>query len=365
MGGWMTQHVTHMERLVDLAKEKSSEKRCELLRDITVVFTTEADHLSDELIDQFGSVMGAVSANLDQEIRARLSDSICEVARAPHALIKQLAHDEAEVASPVLAKSPVLSESDLVEIAESKGQSHLMAMTKRLHIPQAVSDIIVDRGNDDVLINLCSNEGAKLSRQSLEALVEKSENIVKLQGPMARRRDVPIDLLQEMYFFVSSAVRQIIVETSENLDPEALAQSSAQMTQKIIHDELLLEGAIEYVDRLEKYKELTERRLVILLKEKRFNEFLIGFSRLTGIDFKIARRLVFEKSCDGFAIACRAAEFDQSSFAEFISLTNERTSRDVNIARKLIQVYNKVPIETAQRTLRFWRVRQQTAKTAA
>ena len=362
----MSDNQMLLERLVNLAQENSGDKRRELLREVSDLFTAESDTLTDQEVNAFGGVMGTIASDLGDDVRARLSQSICMVARAPHDLIKQLAKDEISVAEPVLSHSPVLTETDLIEIAQSKGQGHLMAMTNRDSLSSALSDVIVERGNDDVLANLCQNDGAQLSRAAMEIMTERAEASDKLQTPLVKRKDIPVDLLNDMYFFVSSALREVILKTNAQLDETelsaALVQSSNRIAKNIVKEELALVDAIDYVDKLEKYKELNERRLVQLVKEHQFNEFIVAFSRLTDLEIKTVRKLLTDVSCEGLALACRAVGFDHTSFASFVTQTRDMVDRDPVIAQQVIQLYGKIPVETAQRTIRFWKVRRQEAR---
>ena len=62
-------------------------------------------------------------------------------------------HDEIAVAGPVLAQSVQLTDRDLVEIAGSKGQAHLGAITERTRLAAAVTDILIQRGDTGVVRN--------------------------------------------------------------------------------------------------------------------------------------------------------------------------------------------------------------------
>src|SRR5690606_12796517 len=113
-----------------------------------------------------------------------LSLQLSTVDQTPHKVAKQLASDKANIAYPMLKNSTVLTDDDLVEIAETKGQDHLRAMAERPRLSSRVGDAIVARGENDVLITLARNKGAELSRHALETLVDKSEHIPELQEPV-------------------------------------------------------------------------------------------------------------------------------------------------------------------------------------
>ena len=74
------------------------------------------------------------------------------LSNAPRGLVGQLAReDEIAIAGPVLRRSPVIDEQALIEIARAKGQDHLLAMTERPALSPALTDVMIDRGDRDVV----------------------------------------------------------------------------------------------------------------------------------------------------------------------------------------------------------------------
>ncbi|MFX7663266.1 DUF2336 domain-containing protein, partial [Acinetobacter baumannii] len=86
------------------------------------------------------------------------------VANAPRHLVGRLAReDEIAIAGPLLRQSPVIDESALVEIAREKGQQHLLAMAERPTLSTGVTDVLVRRGDRDVVRVTATNAGAAFS----------------------------------------------------------------------------------------------------------------------------------------------------------------------------------------------------------
>ena len=98
-----------------------------------------------------------------------------------------------------------------------------------------------------------------------------------------------------------------------------------------------------------------------LLKDRQFNEFIVAFARLAKLDLRTTKRIILDKSCEGLAIASRAQGYDRNSFSSFVLLTNQVSGRDERIAHRVIELYDQLPPQTAQRTMRFWAIRSQTA----
>ncbi|MEL7487512.1 MAG: DUF2336 domain-containing protein, partial [Pseudomonadota bacterium] len=159
-----------------MAKEDSSDKRRDLLRDITEVFMTAPDRYTSTEMQHFDVIMSKVTQSVETSLRREIAERLADVAEAPRGLIRQLAHDEISVAEPVLKRSQALTEEDLVRIVRQRGQRHMKAITERSEVTERVSAELVERGDKDVLVSLAKNRGAKLSPDSMERMVEHSRS---------------------------------------------------------------------------------------------------------------------------------------------------------------------------------------------
>ncbi len=142
--------------------------------------------------------------------------------QAPQTLINALAADTIKVAAPVLTRSPALSEDVLLKVANTRDQDHLRAISRRFRVPEAVSDAIVARGDDNTLGVLLRNENAALSRAAQEAAVDRAQVNPDLHEAVVDRHTLPPDLLNEMYFVVEARLRDRILEKNVEIDPSEL-----------------------------------------------------------------------------------------------------------------------------------------------
>ncbi|MDO9076820.1 MAG: DUF2336 domain-containing protein, partial [Brevundimonas sp.] len=146
--------------LIAMAEEGSSEKRRALLRELTDhFFGSSARTATEDTL--YGSVLSSLAADMETAVRAELSARFASAPNAPHALIRRLANDEAAVARAVLTTSPVLTDEDLLGVVRRHGQDHLRAVSARPSVSEAVSDVIVERGDDETLGSLLRNDGAQ------------------------------------------------------------------------------------------------------------------------------------------------------------------------------------------------------------
>ncbi|MDO9335892.1 MAG: DUF2336 domain-containing protein [Caulobacter sp.] len=363
----MTDESGRLRQLVDLAQEGSSERRRELLRGLTDAFFSRDAHAPAEMA-LFDQVLGQLSDEMEIAVRAELSGRMSGRADAPVRLLRRLASDEIDVARPVLTGA-ALSESDLIEVARSRGQGHLQAISQRPRLSSAVSDVIVERGDEETLSVLIGNDGADLSREAHERLVDKASESPRLQEGLVNRRSLPVDLLNEIYFVAEARIREQILARNATIDPAELELALERGRKQLAAQDgaLPADYAQAEIDvrRMAEKNELGPRTLAALLRGRQTTRFLVALSHLASVDFHTARRIVECRELDALAVICKAAGFEPSLFLTFAVLILDSDSDAMAKARQYGQLYNDLPLDVAQRTIRFWRLRRRTGDVAA
>ncbi len=361
--------MAKLQDLIDLAKEPSSEKRRVLLREVTDLFFVNPDHRPGALA-LFDDVLCQLAGEMEVAVRAELAGRIVAAEPGPSRLLRRLAADEAiEVARPVLERSTALTDDDLLKVARRRGQEHLKAISRRDSVSQALSDVIVARGDDETLGVLLRNDGAKLSREAHEAAVDRAEVNPQLHAAVVNRRDLPPDLLNDMYFVVEAKLRAKILECNAEVDPAVLEAALEAGRNRVA----TRDGALpaDYADaerdvrNLVARKALTPKALAGMLRNRESTRFMVALAELAGIDFHTARLILERRELDALAIVCKAAEFERSLFLTFAVLVLDRDGDAMGRAKQYGELYAELPKESAQRTLRFWRMRRQTPDLAA
>ncbi len=355
----MAEKLEHLESLARLTMENSEEGRQNLLREVTDMFMQSPDSLNETEIAYFGEIMGSVVNQVDPAMRQHLSETISSVSTAPRDLILSLANDEAEIALPVLQNSDVLEDRDLVKIVKSKGQEHLNAIAGRSSVGESVTDVLVTKGDNTVLSTLAGNNGAEFSRTGLETIVERARDNDDLELSLARRRDVPADLSQEMFWRVSSIMREKMLDANEGMD-ESQVDALFQEAEKWFAEQKgtsSLDEAEKFIVRKEKLNQLNPDLLLDMVRQDKIPEFIAGLGRLANISTNIVRQAVFDPESEKLAIICKAAEIGFDEFGEFIYCINLNAETEEKDMESLLGVYKRIETRTAQRTLRFLRTR--------
>jgi uncharacterized protein (DUF2336 family) len=361
----MSGEQSRLKQLIALAKEDSAEKRGALLREITDVFMAAPDRYTSSEMQHFDVIMSKVTENVEAQLRRQIAEKLADAPTAPKGLLRQLALDEIMVAEPVLKRSVALSEDDLIRVIRQRGQEHMKAISQRREIPETVTAALVDRGDKNVLVSVASNKGARLNTETMEKLVEHSRTIGDLQAPMASRYDLPPQLLTQMYFFVSSALKKEILKRSDMLDPALIDEAVEANRQKILSSAVTeAQGSVDAArafirDRIAQ-NALNESLLKELVEARKATEFLYGFAHYVGIDTSTAQRILGDRSWESLAISCRASGLERQTFAKIV-FGLQRTADEQQKGLRILDLYLKIPQEAAERVMRFWRVRAQAA----
>jgi len=356
-----------LAELIELAKEPSSHRRRELLREVTdVFFVGKFD--SPRQMAEFDAIFQALFAQMEEAVRVELAERFSTNIDAPRGVIRKLALDTPAVARPILERSQVLSEQDLVDVARTQSQEHLRAMSNRTDLSERVTNAIVETADDDTLGILARNDSAILSRASHEVLVDRAAQNPSLHEAVVQRASLPIDLLNEMYFMVEAQLRATILARNEDMDPKALEQALATSRKRLAAQAGALppdfEEAEAFVRGLMARKAVTPNVLAKMLREGQRTHFILALSESADIDFHTARRVIERKDLDALAILSKVAGFDRTLFLTFaILLLNSKEA--MGRAAQYGRLYNDLTLETATRTLRFWRVRRETDSAVA
>ena len=365
----MASSATKLRNLVDLAKEPSSERRRELLREVTDLFIDASDSYNEREKDHFNAIMMNVARAMEQKVRSELAEKMALEPNAPRGVITMLANDDIEVAGPILRDSTVLEDVDLLEVIRRQGQEHLRAISGRAIVSAQVADALVEKGDDTVLETLVRNEGATISRVSLERIVARAEDNKALHEPLVERPDLPPELLNEMFWFVSSSLRQHIVEKTSAIDAETVDRLIAETQQSIVAEVTSANSSVSEAERFilnkRRLGQLDEDLLVDLLKNRQYREFIFGLAHFVEVDIRTAQRIFYDPGCEALAIACKAKDVTAQNFGVLLAHTKKQGGSKSVDTVELLELYNQLTTDSAQRTMRFWRVREQSQPPAA
>jgi len=339
----------------------SRETRAACLRKITNLFLSTADQFNDEQINVFDTVLGSLVERVETRALAELSNSLAPIPNAPADTVKRLAHhNEIAVAGPVLSRSPQLQSDDLIEIATLKSQAHLRAIAGREALESSVSDILVQRGDHEVLRALVQNPGADISETGFTALVDHADEDETLAEMLGSRIDIPLRLFRQILSRAAEGLRDKLI---------AIVPPDAQAEIQTMQAKLLKEIKAKPVS--ERDYSTAHRRVMFMHQKNELNaEIVLGFVRankheelvvalalICSVPFELIDRLLHVDRSDSLLIPCKVAGFDWATVRNIVK--NRPASRRLT-EKELEQVaadYKKLSRDTAFRIIKFWQVR--------
>jgi uncharacterized protein (DUF2336 family) len=348
-------------KLIELAQTPDSGQRRELLREVTDLFFETSNTRSERETALFDDVLQLVAAEMQEGVLAELAQQFANADDAPVGLMRDLANHAFEISEPILRNSRVLDDQTLVQIVNYQSQQHIKAVAEREVVSETLSDAIVKFGDDTALDALIRNEGASVSRTSMEAAVDRARRNTVLHEGVVKRRDLPLDLLNEMYFVVESKLRDQIMQRNASVDPAtldaALAKARARISKSVGDMNAEAKSAMAFIQSKKNAGELNARLLVSLYREAKRTHFLYGLAEVTNLDHDTVADLLERQDIDGLAMICRSSNIERPLFVTLAVLACGGENA-MDRAEEFGKLYNAVPIEAAQRAMRFLKVRK-------
>src|SRR5262245_16232933 len=216
-----------LQDLESLARERSSEKRRLLLRAISDCFLSSAEHTSIE-VALYDDVVTRVLDEVEPIARAELAERLADIANPPRNVLKLLAEDEIGVAKPILIRSPALDDADLERIALNQSQAHLAAIATRPKLSERVTDVLVARGDEEVVDTVVGNRGARFSRLSFATLVDRAGTNERLLNRLGARADLPAEITARLAPLITAALEAKLRAAGDNPDAATLDELAEQ-----------------------------------------------------------------------------------------------------------------------------------------
>lgn len=316
--------------LLQLARSPAPQDRERLL--LTIADQCETlDCTTPEAQQALQDIFLTLVAAAEHRIRLQLAEKLASAPWAPHELITTLARDEIEIARPIIAQSPVLTNHDLVRLLVEATIEHQIEVARRPRLSQEVVNVVVDQGQPDVLAALAGNTTAELSSLALSRLVSFSERMAQVRAPLARHPMLTADLAGLLYGWVGESLRSAL-ETRFQVDGLALDRAIKDSVRELHdgagradgpprtarEDRAAMERRV--VQKLKAAGQLRPGLLIRALHEGKLSLFATALSELGGFHMEAVQEALDSERPDELALACTAVGVDRSAFPTVLSL---------------------------------------------
>jgi len=358
--------VTKFHKLIneiqDHATSGSIKKQLRALTRITDLFAAGASHYSGQQVELFGEVFKTLVAVIELKTRVKLARHLATSPDAPAALVRAFAFDEAiAVAAPVLSQSMVLSDADFAVSAGTQSQGHLFAIAQRRTISEAITEILIHRGEPKVVHAVAGNPGARISDGSFGELVARSAADAELALRVGVRHDIPRHQLLKLLETASASVRRKVVAANPQF------ADAVQDAVTGVVDDINLEvrdrsaghaKARRRVKLLARSHELRETNVHAAARAQNFEQMVMALSVLAGCPIEMAERAVLHENPGVALVLAKAAGCSWATvkLVLLIEAADRRMSgEDLDRAR---ESFEQLEPRTAKRVLEFYGTRR-------
>jgi uncharacterized protein (DUF2336 family) len=346
--------------LIPELDDVSPERRTEAVKRIATLFVESADRFSDEHVKLFDGVFAQLISDIEAKAKAELAQRLAPVTNAPATLMRTLAgDDDISVAGPVLQRSVRLGEKDLVDVARSKSQAHLLAISGRGDIGMAVTEVLVRRGDREVVRKVASNKRAVFSESTFARLVQQAGKDGVLAEKVGLRSDVPQHLFHDL-----------VAQATELVQKRLLAAANPQTRSEIrnvlakVSGEIAQAGpsrdygaAQQAVAAMQRAGRLDEEAIAAFCRAGQFEHTVAALAALTPLSIEIADRLMADERTDPVLILCKALGFAWPTVRGIVVVRPAGKVMAPQSIDAAASNFERLAPATAQRVVRFWQLR--------
>ena len=358
----MTPATALIPGLDEIVRGGDPKRRADAARRISELFLQGAANFGSDHVDLFDGVLTSLIPHTELAARADLAERLSLLVNAPRGLVGQLAHeDEIAIAGPLLRRSPVIDEKMLVEIASVKGQGHLLAMTERPALSPDLTDVMVRRGDRDVVRRAAGNAGAAFSSDGYSTLIKRAGQDGVLTLKLGQRDDLSSEQLKDLLAGSIDVIRRRLFQVVKPARQTAIKQAMS-----------VISGATERAERrdfaqaqrtvlaLHRDGALGESALLNFAKAFKYEESIATLSAMSGVKIETLDRLISGDRFDPILIAGKSLGLEWATVRALIMLRlgPNRTTSPADIESARVN-YTRLMPSTAERVVGFWKTRPQ------
>ncbi|HKH02580.1 MAG TPA: DUF2336 domain-containing protein [Bradyrhizobium sp.] len=356
----MTEASSFLRELDEAVSRGTPESRERALWHTTDVMI--AGRYSDDEIWTFGAVIGRLADEIEVAARAQLARRLARFDRAPVNIIHKLAFDESiDVAGPVLRESERLEPYALVANACTKGQTHMLAISERESIDETVTDVLVTRGNQDVVSSVARNNGARFSDFGFLHMIKRAEGDSILAEHLGLREDIPRHIFQQLIAKASDDVKKRLERerpTMVDHIQSSVTDVAGALQSKFGPVSRSYYVAKRVVTTQHQQGNLNENSISVYARSHRLEEVTIGLSLLCSLPSDVIERAMMDKNRETLLILTKALDFSWATTMSLLFLGAKDHRITAQELKELEKGYGRLNVETSHKVLEFYQSRK-------
>ncbi len=348
--------------LDEILRNGDPKRLAEAARRISELFLQRAASFRPDHVDLFDGILIDLVPHTEIAARVDLAERLSLLGNAPRALVGQLAReDEILIAGPLLRRSAVIDEAALVEIARIRGQGHLLAMSERPTLSADLTDVIVRRGDREVVRRAAGNAGALFSPTGYSALIKRASQDGVLTLTVGQRDDLSEVQLKDLLEGSIDIIRRRLFEVVKPARQAAISRAISDISGvfELVESRRDFAPAQRTILALHRAGELNEAALLGFAKTHKYEEAVAALSAMAGVKIATLDRLITGDRYDPILIVGKTVGLEWATVRALILLRlgPNRVPSPADIESARVNFARLMP-STAERVVGFWQTKQ-------
>jgi len=332
-----------------------------ILQKLATLFELGADNYSDDQIAVFDDVFVRLVSHIETSARATLSERLAPILRAPPALSRVLASDDdIDVAEPVLRLGARLGGATLAEVARTKSQAHLLAISLRDYLDRSVTDVLIDRGDREVLLSTARNPGAQFSDFGFSTIIARAKGDDELAACIGARKELPRRHLLKLLAQASDTARRNLErddEVASGAVKAAVAEATTSIQAMTNRAARTYDAAEARVDAMQAAGELDEAAIATFAKAHQAEEATVAIARLCNMPLEAIETAMAGDRPETILILGKAAGLTWATVKSVLALRRNGQGVSPQTLESCLGTYSRMKPATARQVLDFQRKR--------
>ena len=298
-----------------------------------------------------------------------LSKRLAPIPKAPLQTVHSLAFDDLiEVAAPMLSQSERLTDEMLIINARTKSQAHLLAISARPTLSGAVTDVLIERGNSDVLQRTASNPGAEFSDKGYDGLLARADHDEGVALCIGLRPSIPRHHYLKLIAKASASVRMRLEAAHPKMSGD-ISAAVGEVSRRARSAPAAVSEATRMAHGLVRslYEDgrLDEHEVARFAKANKFDETNAAIACLANVPVTLAENMMIESRTEGILILAKVSGLPWSTVQAIIDMRVSLAGETHGDVEENQLTYERLRISTAQQVLRFHKMQETAPPPAA
>ena len=344
---------------LDAALQSGSEaRRVDMLARIADVFVADAPRYSEEQLRFFDDIMGRLIDSVGTRARATLAARLAPIGNAPSDVMHALAFDhDIQVAGPVLTRSVRLREQALLASAKTKSLQHLLAISRRRDLGEAVTDLLIERGDRKLNLSIARNGSARISDFGFRLLVKWATGDDELATVVGMRPDIPRPHFLVLLENASRPVRARLGAANPQAKSAAEQTVSDVVSAGDSNAPARLAALLARLERQHLQGRLTEQEIARFANDGKLDETAAALAIVCDMPADVVERALADQNSELSLILAKVAGLSPESTRAILALRGPDHGASSQDIERALDNYNRLPVDTACRVLGFFRER--------